>query len=589
MFILHSPMQAKDMDEYERLATVATRLKPYGRVLVNISALAEKSVHELPPTPSPWHEYSDLNPTPFKFFPHPKIAGHLPQEHVRKNRELLLAKAAILKDLGLEASFWSYEPNYLPESFYREFPHLRGPRVDHPRRSTREEFAICTDQPEALEMYTWMAAELKRRVPHLAFFNFKTNDAGSGFCWSYWLYSGVNGPKACAPRGVGRRVAGFVEALHQGFVKGGGDLDIAIGNSNFHFSEREQIFHYLPPRTYLSGVTDAIMGVSDPIDGAYPVKELFDPMGIIKQMTPYGRPEKRLVFMGFRASYDRGRSSLDSVEKIVDVVTDCIKDPVQGTLGRLEKLRKFCQHWGGEKHADRLFETFVSFHDNLRLARCSSVSILYHGVAMRLMIRPLVLKPELLTPEEESYFLPHIFNIDRDEARNDYGRGIAGLPITARHPCYNCADHALLQNATEFESFSDAPKGAWLKKIGAATRIWESVVRSIKHFAGAQIIRDRNAAKLSSEPPKHSTLGTLLGDEDNLAFTDIMRDELDNTAELLRVLKNGGLKLLSRADKPDGEDTFVLGPDIIGALEKKIDIMRKHWLDVQTYLAPPAK
>jgi hypothetical protein len=37
------------------------------------------------------------------------------------------------------------------------------------------------------------------------------------------------------------------------------------------------------------------------------------------------------------------------------------------------------------------------------------------------------------------------------------------------------------------------------------------------------------------------------------------------------------------------EDTFLLGPDLIAQLKRKMKIMRAHWLDVQDYLAPPHK
>jgi len=47
--------------------------------------------------------------------------------------------------------------------------------------------------------------------------------------------------------------------------------------------------------------------------------------------------------------------------------------------------------------------------------------------------------------------------------------------------------------------------------------------------------------------------------------------------------------LISRADEASRETTFLLGPDIIGAVQKKIDIMRARWLDVERYLATPHK
>jgi hypothetical protein len=68
-----------------------------------------------------------------------------------------------------------------------------------------------------------------------------------------------------------------------------------------------------------------------------------------------------------------------------------------------------------------------------------------------------------------------------------------------------------------------------------------------------------------------------------------MRDELDNAAELITMLESGGIDLVAKAETARYEDTFLLGPDLIAQLKRKMKIMRAHWLDVQDYLAPPHK
>src|SRR5262245_5746400 len=72
VFIINAPIN--NLDEFRKLAKQATRLKPYGRVQINISTLADKAFHEIPEKGSPWHEYASNNPSPFKFFPDPKLA-----------------------------------------------------------------------------------------------------------------------------------------------------------------------------------------------------------------------------------------------------------------------------------------------------------------------------------------------------------------------------------------------------------------------------------------------------------------------------------------------------------------------------------
>lgn len=55
------------------------------------------------------------------------------------------------------------------------------------------------------------------------------------------------------------------------------------------------------------------------------------------------------------------------------------------------------------------------------------------------------------------------------------------------------------------------------------------------------------------------------------------------------MLTNGGLNLIARGRTARDEDVFLYGPDLLGALRKKVDLMRAHWLDGQRYLVPPRK
>ena len=68
-----------------------------------------------------------------------------------------------------------------------------------------------------------------------------------------------------------------------------------------------------------------------------------------------------------------------------------------------------------------------------------------------------------------------------------------------------------------------------------------------------------------------------------------MRDELDNTEQLIRVLENGGLNNLCKAKDAQHEDTFLLGSEIINQLKKKRKIMLDHWRDIENYLTTPFK
>jgi hypothetical protein len=196
-----------------------------------------------------------------------------------------------------------------------------------------------------------------------------------------------------------------------------------------------------------------------------------------------------------------------------------------------------------------------------------------------------VLKPELLSREEESYFLPFVFNIRENEARMDYldRHGERGRV----NPVLGQAWRQLLSVAKEIEAISSAPEAAWLCRLAGSIRIWSSILRSACNFQEAQRLRERNAPVLAGGERIPKKEGSFSGDADNIPWNSIMRDELDNAVELLALFEHGALDSICHARKPEDEFSFALGPDLKGALTKKIKIMRNHWRDVEKGLAPP--
>ena len=59
VFVIHAPIT--NLNEFRELAKQATRLKPYGRVEINISTLATKGFYEIPEGRNYWHEYASNN------------------------------------------------------------------------------------------------------------------------------------------------------------------------------------------------------------------------------------------------------------------------------------------------------------------------------------------------------------------------------------------------------------------------------------------------------------------------------------------------------------------------------------------------
>ena len=117
VFVFNRP--TRDLDEYQKLLEIASRLTPYAKVCVGVGDLAEKSWHDVPPFRSPWHEYGSYIPTLHKVFPHPKIEPFMPADSVKKNQNLMKSKAEMLEKAGLEGFFRGSDPFFLPLPFFR--------------------------------------------------------------------------------------------------------------------------------------------------------------------------------------------------------------------------------------------------------------------------------------------------------------------------------------------------------------------------------------------------------------------------------------------------------------------------------------
>lgn len=589
IFIVNAPV--KDLREFEQLVTRAKLLTPYGKVKINISTLADKSFHEIPAAGSPWHEYASSNPTPFKFFPDAKLAPFLPAAFIKKNRELILAKAAILRKHGLEAAFLGYEPNFLPAAFFDAYPAMLGPRVDHPRRSTQKEFAPCICVKETQRMYEDMIAEMLKNVPEITTFAFKTNDAGAGICWSDWLYTGANGNSSCKKLSAGERIRTLLNSFKKGASKANSRLSIYLDevNSNFSAAEKEDIELHLPENCYFSGKNSRSIGTIGSLFGStYPVKGIIDPVAFLKSAAPLRSDPNSTVFINFRASYDRGLERADMAAFVLGLTEEAMK---YNTLAPLQLLWKLSEEWGGAANRQKLFDAFMALNEaqTYKATLFPMTSSLYWGVTMRIINRPLVIDPSLLSKAEESYFLPYIFNVSEQEARMDYMDVHGGRNTVPPGAAENYTGR-MIKVARMLESIDDtAPQKDFFVRMAKSLKIYASIIRSCGNFAAAQQIRDRDSSLLNGPARQPSKVFSWTGHPDYILFNNIMRDELDNTQELIQLIETEADAFLVFTKDQRYEDRFILGPDLLNQLKKKRKIMLDHWQDIESYLSSPLK
>jgi hypothetical protein len=146
----------------------------------------------------------------------------------------------------------------------------------------------------------------------------------------------------------------------------------------------------------------------------------------------------------------------------------------------------------------------------------------------------------------------------------------------------------LNQVATTFEEVAaGAEDGDTWRKMGAALRIFGNVLRSCGNFFAVQILRDRHATRFAGPPDLPPAREVVAAHPDLSLLNELIRDELDNTAETSALLQREGLELLSHAASATDEDTFLLGPDIVAQLRQKQALMSAHWRDAEGYFVTP--
>ena len=592
--IFSSGYTTTSIEDFTAYANQMARLKPFGRVDVSVNDLAEKDESMMPAGGSPWHEYATYNGAVHAFFPDPKLAPFLPSEFISKNRKLLLAKTSVIRELGLGANWRSTDPMFLPDAFFEKYPHLRGPRIDHPRRSLKQEFTACFHQQETKDMYQNMVNELFKNVPELNSFSFNINDAGSGLCWSSLLYTGPNGP--ANEKGVSiSSSANIVLNIFKDAAKqiGGHEIEIFYGNM-LTPEEKDELAKNDPGNCYVQGTNSPpSRNMGSMLVASWPVRGVINPARLIREATRTLESKPQRYSLGFSDMYSRGGERLETIEKVVDIIEDNLKNPETGSsdsLKAMNLLRKWCVKWAGQESSEKLFNALVDFDSALiKRDRAHSgfyINCYYYGVSARHITRPLVFAPKNLTPDEEKYFLPHVFNISIDEARNEY----LDLHGGDRFIPENVADKFLADLEKVYTSIGgikNAPYQKFLEDMVRSLRIYHCVVRSYRNFNNAQLIRTRNKELLAGPahlPPKTPTR---TGDKDLQDFNQIMRDEYDNAQVLINLLENGGMDFVVHAKAPVKEDTFILGGDLIEQLKQKRRVMMNHWLEIEGYLTTP--
>ncbi len=496
--------------------------------------------------------------------------------------QIVKQRCAILKELGLKAAFFGKEPAWLPEAVYQAHPEWRGPRCEHPRRARHTYYAPCIDQPEVLAMYRKAVAELCRQAP-IETFSLLTNDSGGGICWSVSLYPGPNGPSWCEKRSYADRVVGFMSAIQDGAQDAGLQAEVSMNYGSGYISQAEvaSVIPRLLPgqalnfKTRDESVPTRLIGYNFYDSGVGPVLGIPQVFRVAEQLQDaWGDQSTNRTFL------------MDDLNwpEYFELVHQFRTNPTTTMIGRMQNILATAETFAGPEGAHHLMQAWDKISRAALMVRIHGGDpvMLVGTINQRWITRPLVPFPMELTAEEKDYYRKYQFQANSEEEAADLMNlqgfelinGFSGSLITG-----NLFTQAitLLQSAIDdIGKLKKTPDDSWAvlqTRLKTLICFYRNALYTIQY----QDILDRSDY---SQPPVEQNIYPMDGDQKLREIQIVTRHDVDNTNELIQLLENSKVTLVQTAPSKEEEDIFILGPDFIEQLKKKVAITLKHELDV---------
>ncbi|HOF87072.1 MAG TPA: hypothetical protein PLZ36_03065 [Armatimonadota bacterium] len=553
----------------------------------------------LPDNVDPYASWSIGSLGILRFFPPKALQRWISAESAQPLQAWVEAQVAILRKYGLKGQASGCEPQWLPEDVYQAHPHWRGAQCELGRIARRPYFAPSIDEPEVLELYREAMAEIARRFPEIESFSFLGNDSGAGIAWSPCLYPGMNGPTQWRMRDPGERICNWLTAMQEGaasegveitvntvssglpagtvaaararcatgqYVNGGNNLDENRGGPGAHLGGGLWTQHY------------PVVGLGQPVEFVAGLQQVFH--------NPDG--DHKVCSLG----YDEYHLPLARV-----LLESFLENPGTGLLNRGAVLLAAAEKLTGSADAA---EELVGVWADLSQAHLSMSKIPQKGagsllmpwltVSARWLVRPLVPKPEELTEDETAHYRPFLFSVDTDEKNAHYCL-ILGKPLFSG----SCAVWMTRWNLVDAinrvtscrqrvkklaRDCADAELAGGLALFAARLGAYACLAETIRNTVMFQYALD-TAGEPQFGPNMMDYDDNIIYDMRALSFRKIAREEVDNVADLLRILDEHAGPIFHLGATPAEETVFTYGPALRDYLQRKLDIMLAHWQDYE--------
>ncbi|MCE9613918.1 MAG: hypothetical protein K8T26_06545 [Lentisphaerae bacterium] len=590
--ILIHASRAHDLDAFEQDARAAKRA---GFTHIQIALLSERTDFRGEDQGSPWCEWSVLQCSLFKFATPPGLEDAYPAAFVKRQMAFLKARHAICRKVGLRAAFHGIEPHWLSERVYEKHPQWRGSRCDNSLRTTGMFFMPNVFHPEVLAAYRAAAREITRQCPLIDVFSFHTNDAGAGMPWTKRLYAGPNGPTGYKGKDMGDCVTNFMLAVREGALEAKVDARVFI-DCHYWFNDDEAhlIRKSLKPGVGIHGTAPGPLaaehslvwtpgwgtgGVNmDPVVDQYPT-----PMELVQSVaTLKTSPSRRFMVWGDGPAFFKAfRVAMD--------LPAARTEPE-----RCAVLKRIAEDVYAPEVADDVVDAWYTL-DRAKLAmQVVGVGTL-DAVMLRWLVRPFVAHQEMLTASERAYWEPFLYQSreSQSETHLNYIDLVGAYPVAydwsdaTKISCAIDAVEGLLASAaSKLEEAAQktavkAAKALLLNDV-ARIRVTRCIVLSKRHYVQLGVlIKMRDA-----ENALHPKTGAVGGDQPDMPggtvgshglfyMQRVMRWELDNTNELIELLRRAPVPLIVTSKAYEG--ALVMGPGLLQQLQKKVAVTLKYW------------
>lgn len=579
------------LEEFERLCAYAAA---HGGTHVGISTLP-KAMWKLRRDPTdPYPTWNIPHATFFNIFTPDALKPYYDQDYSRRVQEILAERGRIMKKYGLRGIFNGNEPSYVDNALWAVHPEWRGPRCEKPRLAKKGYYALCVDHPEVLAMYRESVRKLCELLP-IDSFSFLSNDSGAGVCWTDSLYPGVNGNPACRHINKGERFAHFMSTIQAGAMDAGMPLPFVAMGGSIEPQEALGILPYLKERQTICGRTNDRDVISGQMGMAIPYFEsAFYPARNIPELMPF--------IQGYGSAASRGANritvALSGLSEGEDVTArlyeKCLASAPAVTRKQAEDLLyDFCRDEVGDALCDDLYEMHIGIEKaKERLAAIVTGPILLIStVGDRWLTRPLVADELSLPDEDRRYFRDYQFHALSEENAADLacvhtwrffgGNGATFITSNLFKVAISHIQTARAKAQRIAAEVGDPVRAKEFRVLAQRLSVVLCIYRNAINCISFQDTLDRIDRTL---PPTENPVKYEHGDQKWHELHLIIHDELYNTGELIRLLKEAEAPLLLTASTPEEEDPLWLAPDILPHLEKKLDIMLRHMEDINPLL-----